>query len=500
MAEVVGTIASAVTLAALFKLCVEAFDVIHTAQKQAIDLKKLTLKLNIEKCRLYTWGEAMGLTAVVRPSARQPLDSCPYAEIVHEILELILDMFGDSQKLKTKYGCVTIDVKNEVNMDTTLSQRSALQQLSTSFDNFSIKSATQVKKRSLIKTALWAIHDRKKFETLVHEVKGLIDGLQDITKDLGSLVVQEQMIRSRILRINDVRTLDWVAEICESNHPAISDAASLKAESLSEASTFRRGIQHWKENVEGFKDSDGSDTSDFETVIGAMEDMTLSEIKQITFHLLKDMQSMKTYNETQLSAGVNSDADLAVIDPSKLDFYRVLYDYEPGSKVEGGDLKVNKGDLVAVLSKKDLKGNETEWWYCRCRDGRIGYLPSNYLLIIRRRDHRQQQSSSNVTENDELRASNLEQESSAVTDQWWAELGRRADHQFTETNAMLHNIYESERSPQFKKHFGTVENWFKKLSESEQCAALVSLHDLLTQPQMCFLNLHYSDKLPLLWL
>ena len=52
MAEIVGTFASAVTLATLFKSCIQAFDLIHTSQNQATDLKKLTLRLNIEKCRL----------------------------------------------------------------------------------------------------------------------------------------------------------------------------------------------------------------------------------------------------------------------------------------------------------------------------------------------------------------------------------------------------------------------------------------------------------------
>jgi hypothetical protein len=49
MAEIVGTIASALTLAGLFKLCIESFDVIHTLQTQGTDLQKLSFKLRIEK-------------------------------------------------------------------------------------------------------------------------------------------------------------------------------------------------------------------------------------------------------------------------------------------------------------------------------------------------------------------------------------------------------------------------------------------------------------------
>ena len=76
------------------------------------------------------------------------------------------------------------------------------------------------------------------------------------------------------------------------------------------------------------------------------------------------------------------------IDPSQLDFCRLLYDYTPETQGQGPtpgiDLEVKKGDLVAVLAKSDPMGNLSEWWRCRARDGRVGYLPSPYLEVIRR--------------------------------------------------------------------------------------------------------------------
>ncbi|QIW96415.1 hypothetical protein AMS68_001933 [Peltaster fructicola] len=78
------------------------------------------------------------------------------------------------------------------------------------------------------------------------------------------------------------------------------------------------------------------------------------------------------------------------IDPNKLDFCRVIYDYSPqmgpGQQFqEGVDIEVKKGDYIAVLSKTDPMGQPSEWWQCRARDGRIGYLPSPYLEAIQRR-------------------------------------------------------------------------------------------------------------------
>lgn len=73
------------------------------------------------------------------------------------------------------------------------------------------------------------------------------------------------------------------------------------------------------------------------------------------------------------------------VDPSKLDFCRVLYDYKPSPQSGGMDLEVSKGDAVAVLSKTDPMGQPSEWWRCRARDGRQGYLPSPYLQRIERK-------------------------------------------------------------------------------------------------------------------
>jgi peroxin-13 len=70
------------------------------------------------------------------------------------------------------------------------------------------------------------------------------------------------------------------------------------------------------------------------------------------------------------------------LDPSKLDFCRVLFDFTPEAGISGIDLAVKKGDLVAVLSKSDPVGNPSEWWRCRARDGRVGYLPCTYLKGI----------------------------------------------------------------------------------------------------------------------
>lgn len=92
----------------------------------------------------------------------------------------------------------------------------------------------------------------------------------------------------------------------------------------------------------------------------------------------------------QQLVGPNGEPQSAALDPTKLDFCRVLYDYSPETQESNGiDLAVKKGDIVAVLSKSDPMGNASEWWRCRARDGRVGYLPGPYLETIQRRPNQQ---------------------------------------------------------------------------------------------------------------
>ena len=86
----------------------------------------------------------------------------------------------------------------------------------------------------------------------------------------------------------------------------------------------------------------------------------------------------------------NPAANNPTLDPSKLDFCRCLYDYTPDPQLATTqpslDLAVKKGDLVAVLSKTDpISGQPSQWWHCRARDGKLGYLPAPYLEIVTRR-------------------------------------------------------------------------------------------------------------------
>src|SRR5437764_14138144 len=98
MTEVIGVIASS---AAIFYTCLEAFELIQASRRQKQDLNKLVLKLNVEKCRLYTWGRTMGLTETEEKSG-QSIKSFEFQSLVRQALEAILRIFQDAENIKAR--------------------------------------------------------------------------------------------------------------------------------------------------------------------------------------------------------------------------------------------------------------------------------------------------------------------------------------------------------------------------------------------------------------
>lgn len=73
----------------------------------------------------------------------------------------------------------------------------------------------------------------------------------------------------------------------------------------------------------------------------------------------------------------------APLDPNNLQFAKALYEFNPENPQM--ELELKPGELVAVLSTVDPTGNESQWWKVRSRQGKIGYVPANFLQVIERK-------------------------------------------------------------------------------------------------------------------
>jgi hypothetical protein len=292
MAEVVGLAASAATLAGLFMGCIRAFELIHIVKTRDIELEKLNLKLNIEKCRLLIWGQSMGLS-VNDDSGIDPLFDCAFRVLVENTLQLILRLLTDSSELSRKYGCQSVPQGVPSLGMLEHNRASAVDRLNAAFQISSADNVLGEMGQKVRNMARWAVHDRKQFKLLISDAKDLIDGLQEITKGVASKPTQNRAMMSRIQMISDQETLSLISEICEEDHPTFSDAASCRIDAISMAPTKFNDIAEWNSHVE----DDASSTSE---LLRAMEDWTVSEYRQ-RFLDLFDLRSQALESKASFS-------------------------------------------------------------------------------------------------------------------------------------------------------------------------------------------------------
>ena len=279
MAEVLGAVASGLTVASLFKLCIEAFDLIQIARNQDTDVQKSILRLNIERCRLWVWGETMGLTVPQNSGQTRPLESSQFYGLVCDTLQAILDTFRDTQKMKEQYGCKKMSTVHDRKRSLPqTSCRDPVKNLAATFSDFTIAETTlskpsnsvlQTRWEQLTSSTRWVIHDRKRFLELIKDAKTLIDGLQEITKPLSTVARQEGVMRYGIQQVTDVDTLQLVADVSQKDYPDMSDAAFIKVDVLTIATNQRVAIEAWAD-LAGINSDD--ETSDIES-------MTITELK-----------------------------------------------------------------------------------------------------------------------------------------------------------------------------------------------------------------------------
>ncbi|QLQ79190.1 hypothetical protein HG537_0B05370 [Torulaspora globosa] len=105
----------------------------------------------------------------------------------------------------------------------------------------------------------------------------------------------------------------------------------------------------------------------------------LAAVFGFPYLLNKFIARMQNMQNNRIGAHTNQQ-----IDPSKLEFARALYDFTP----ENPQIEVNlkKGDLMAIITKQDPMGRDSDWWKVRTRSGEVGYVPYNYVEIIKRQN------------------------------------------------------------------------------------------------------------------
>lgn len=88
----------------------------------------------------------------------------------------------------------------------------ALDLFRNSFEEFQQAVQQNQKQKSVRTVTRWAIHDADKFEGIVKQLRGFIDGLQDITKALGIWPDQQARLEEEIESVADVESLRLIRD------------------------------------------------------------------------------------------------------------------------------------------------------------------------------------------------------------------------------------------------------------------------------------------------
>jgi Prion-inhibition and propagation len=99
MAEIAGVVASCITIAGVFKLCIEALDIIQSGKRQDHEFEMLAIRLQIEKARLYTWGKSLGLADTNASTDNGPLESFLFKTLVKASLLQLQELVEGSASL-----------------------------------------------------------------------------------------------------------------------------------------------------------------------------------------------------------------------------------------------------------------------------------------------------------------------------------------------------------------------------------------------------------------
>ncbi|KAF8241434.1 hypothetical protein K440DRAFT_499444, partial [Wilcoxina mikolae CBS 423.85] len=178
-----------VGLVGLFSTCVQAYELINLGTAHGRDYQVLLTKLKIEKTRLISWGEAVGLYTITDDSDdrqrilgtsnsyHQSLFRPHIQEAVLEILSCIQLTFTDVNRLVNRYG-----LEPETQYES-VTRRNFITAVSDRYERFQRRISMQQHRVGFLDKARWSLKDKKQFDVLVSDLNGFNNSLIELVPD-----------------------------------------------------------------------------------------------------------------------------------------------------------------------------------------------------------------------------------------------------------------------------------------------------------------------------
>ena len=224
-----------------WETCVEVFEIIDSGKKYGMDYEALRAKLEVERIRLLVWGEAVGLSEVGQgrpsPDASARLYREDICTAVLRLLGCIQHVFEHSEHLQDRYGLrpvqPTIVDAQELPTQSQLISGSVFKRAYQS-----LRRSAKDRQRTTPSTrkTIWAVHDKKKFQMLIAEIKDFNDSLEALFPDLWPQI--EHLVHTDIGQSVDIKNLQILHEATADDHEEIPRPASMGLETLGTTGTI----------------------------------------------------------------------------------------------------------------------------------------------------------------------------------------------------------------------------------------------------------------------
>jgi hypothetical protein len=178
--DVSGFVFSTLTVASLFKTCIELFDYFELGKNHVYDHQLAGTKMCLLKARLSAWGVSVNLgNPDLGPGGGHHTSYQHWTEeqdIITRGLSSIKNLFEDAAVLSEKYRIVP---------QRTRRVKAILSSAHRSEDSLTHHSKTSfIDWAFLRKRTVWAIHDKQKFDAFIADLSFLIDNLEKVTEHI----------------------------------------------------------------------------------------------------------------------------------------------------------------------------------------------------------------------------------------------------------------------------------------------------------------------------
>lgn len=204
MAETAGLVIGAVSLATLFSTCVDCLDYVSRARNSGKDFKNAMTKFDMLEARLKAWGKSLRVDKPGNELQALRIQWGQEQVIIGKALNRIKDIFDDHQELEKKYGLREEEEEKEVNVVQRRSLSNAMASLRLRGTDAELRPYAKNRQQGsdFWKKTIWAVHDRKKFDTLIDDLDFYIRNLEKLTKRLRNVEAQEVPVQ-----VNDQTTI-----------------------------------------------------------------------------------------------------------------------------------------------------------------------------------------------------------------------------------------------------------------------------------------------------